>query len=117
MLQHGSFSRSAARGIGFHSCHLVDRNGILSHEPRTSSVTWRIPYMQRLLQYPSRWSLLSVGVVLAIGLSWQSPAPTQSTAKYPIVEAAKHKSYVEKIDETASFEMVPIPGGTFIMGS
>jgi formylglycine-generating enzyme required for sulfatase activity len=42
------------------------------------------------------------------------------TSKYPIVEPAAHKNYVETIERDgvkASFEMVAVPGGTFLMGS
>ncbi len=38
-------------------------------------------------------------------------------AQYPTVEAATHKPYAEKINDKVSFEMVAIPGGTFMMGS
>ena len=30
---------------------------------------------------------------------------------------AKHKAYTEKINDKVSFDMMPIPGGTFLMGS
>jgi formylglycine-generating enzyme required for sulfatase activity len=44
-----------------------------------------------------------------------APAPSSS---YPRVEKATHKGYTEKIpDSTVSFDLVPIPGGTFLMGS
>ena len=38
-------------------------------------------------------------------------------ADYPKIEEVKHKAYSEKINDTVSFEMVPIPGGTYMMGS
>src|SRR5262249_50004129 len=38
--------------------------------------------------------------------------------KYPVVEKFTHKSYVEKIPDTKiEFEMIAIPGGTYVMGS
>src|SRR5262245_25922576 len=43
--------------------------------------------------------------------------PSQSDKKYPIVEKHKHENYVEKITDRVSFEMIAIPGGTFLMGS
>lgn len=68
--------------------------------------------MFRIIQYP-----LLVGVAaLAIALAQSDAVPTQP-AQYPKIEAAKHKPYTEKIGDKISFEMVPIPGGTFLMGS
>ncbi len=43
--------------------------------------------------------------------------PSLALAQYPIVEKATHKAYTEKIDDKATFEMLAIPGGTFLMGS
>src|SRR5262245_11578017 len=46
------------------------------------------------------------------------PAHADKDVKYPIVETAKHKSYSETIpDSKVQFDMVAIPGGTFLMGS
>ena len=58
---------------------------------------------------------LFAAILLAAALSL--PAPSQPTPAYPIVEPATHKAYTEKIDDKTSFEMLPIPGGTFLMGS
>src|ERR1043166_7117587 len=44
----------------------------------------------------------------------------QPAAKYPAIDPVTHKSYTETIDRDgvkASFEMIAIPGGTFLMGS
>ena len=35
----------------------------------------------------------------------------------PSSNPPKHKKYVEKINDEVSFDMLPIPGGTFLMGS
>lgn len=43
--------------------------------------------------------------------------PTQPAAKYPTVDAITHKKYTEKINDNVSFEMLPIPGGAYLMGS
>ncbi len=52
----------------------------------------------------------------AIGTAFLSDAaPPQE--QYPKIEAASHKGYTEKISDKASFDMVPIPGGTYQMGS
>jgi formylglycine-generating enzyme required for sulfatase activity len=50
------------------------------------------------------------------------PAPlvSQTASKYPIVEPTTQKSYTETIERDgvkASFEMIAVPGGTFLMGS
>jgi formylglycine-generating enzyme required for sulfatase activity len=45
------------------------------------------------------------------------PANTQPAAKLPIVEPIKHKAYTEKVGDKLAFDMVPIPGGTYLIGS
>ena len=46
------------------------------------------------------------------------PASAQPPKKLPEIEAATHKTYTETVPDTkVSFEMVAIPGGTFLMGS
>ena len=47
----------------------------------------------------------------------QQPAASQVPSKLPVVDKAKHKAFVEKLDPEVSFDMLPIPGGTFLMGS
>jgi formylglycine-generating enzyme required for sulfatase activity len=72
--------------------------------------------MKRLLQHPLG---LSVAVAaLATVLLSQPAAPGQDTVKLPEIEKLAHKGYVEKIPGSkVTFEMVPIPGGAFLMGS
>ena len=55
------------------------------------------------------YCVLLFPLALAVALLCQSPAPTQP--------AAEHKAYKEKLSDTVSFEMLPIPGGTYQMGS
>ncbi|MBI2805070.1 MAG: formylglycine-generating enzyme family protein [Planctomycetes bacterium] len=53
------------------------------------------------------WALLNV-------------ANAQPAPKYPAIDPVTHKSYTETIERDgikASFEMIAIPGGTFLMGS
>ena len=69
--------------------------------------------MNRIIQHSFFLALF----LIALGLFWPQPAPTQGPPKYPIIESASHKGYTEKIDDKASFDMVPIPGGTYLMGS
>ncbi len=41
----------------------------------------------------------------------------QIPAKLPVVDALKHKNYTDKILGKVSFDMVAVPGGTYLMGS
>jgi formylglycine-generating enzyme required for sulfatase activity len=73
------------------------------------------PMTNRLLQALG-WS----GVACAVAVCFVGPggsAPAQDKAKYPVMEPATHKGYTEKLADNVSFTMVPIPGGTFLMGS
>jgi formylglycine-generating enzyme required for sulfatase activity len=60
---------------------------------------------------------LAVGAVLLAALAaWLASAPADAPAEEKKV--VKHEKYTEKIPDTdVSFDMVPIPGGTFVMGS
>src|SRR5260370_32590691 len=89
------------------------RHGANAKRILESVLTWRIPYMNRIIQHSFFLALF----LIALGLFWPQPAPTQGPPKYPIIESASHKGYTEKIDDKASFDMVPIPGGTYLMGS
>lgn len=70
--------------------------------------------MKRLIQHPLGWCLLLAGLVALL------PAPPAGGAveDLPKVDPLKHKGYTETIPGTkVQFEMVPIPGGTYLMGS
>ncbi|GIW80926.1 MAG: hypothetical protein KatS3mg105_2733 [Gemmatales bacterium] len=70
--------------------------------------------MRRQLQV---W--LAVGILssLVVGL-WPGGQTTRAAKFEPKIEPLKHKKYTEKIPGTnVTFEMVPIPGGVFLMGS
>jgi formylglycine-generating enzyme required for sulfatase activity len=73
--------------------------------------------MTRSLQHPLRWILLPAGFALAVVLLVHSPAPSQVPDKLPVVEKATHKAFTEKLSDDVSFEMLPIPGGVYLMGS
>ena len=46
------------------------------------------------------------------------PAAAQPPKKLPEMETGTHKTYTETVPDTkVSFEMIAIPGGTFLMGS
>ncbi len=65
--------------------------------------------MKRLLYLP-----LIVALAFLTSLDGE-PAPQQ---KLPRVDEIKHKGYTEEIPKTeVKFDMVPVPGGTFLMGS
>jgi formylglycine-generating enzyme required for sulfatase activity len=69
--------------------------------------------MRRLLQHPLAWGVLLGGLVVALA----APAD-QPVDKTPHVEPLKQQGYTETIpDSNVKFDMVPIPGGTFLMGS
>jgi formylglycine-generating enzyme required for sulfatase activity len=61
----------------------------------------------------------AVALLPLVGLALWSPAPAQEkSAELPQVEKAAHKGYSEKIPGAdVSFDMVAVPGGTFLMGS
>jgi formylglycine-generating enzyme required for sulfatase activity len=73
--------------------------------------------MKQFRQHPLIGILLPGMFVLALTAFLTGPAHTQPGPKYPMVEAVTQKAYVEKIKDGVSFEMLPIPGGTFMMGS
>jgi formylglycine-generating enzyme required for sulfatase activity len=61
-----------------------------------------------------------IRAVALIGAMATVNIPAQPAAKYPVVDPLTHKSYTETIERDgvkASFEMIAIPGGTFVMGS
>jgi formylglycine-generating enzyme required for sulfatase activity len=62
---------------------------------------------------------LAVLLLPLAGLALWSPAPAEDkTAELPVIEKATHKSYTENIpDSEVKFDMVAVPGGTFLMGS
>ena len=65
--------------------------------------------MNRIIQYP-----LGCGLAAAVLLVIVGSSPTQTEPK---VEPATHKAYTEKINDKVSFDLVPIPGGTYLAGS
>jgi formylglycine-generating enzyme required for sulfatase activity len=72
--------------------------------------------MKCLLQHPLWWALL-IAALPALLLVVPAPAE-QVPQKLPEIEPAAHKGYTETIaGSKVSFEMVPIPGGTYLMGS
>ncbi len=60
---------------------------------------------------------LFVAAILSAGLLSAALVQGQVPAKLPTVEKAAHAKYFEKVTERVFFEMLPIPGGVFLMGS
>jgi formylglycine-generating enzyme required for sulfatase activity len=73
--------------------------------------------MRRFLQHPLEWlALAAVGA--GLGLLHVPESAPAAADKLPKVEPSKHEKYTEKVpDSKLTFDMVPIPGGTFLMGS
>jgi formylglycine-generating enzyme required for sulfatase activity len=72
--------------------------------------------MKSVLQHPLGLSACLAG--LATVLCCLTAAPGQEKAKLPRIDKFNHKSYVEKMPGgEVSFEMIAIPGGTYLMGS
>ncbi|HKI36168.1 MAG TPA: formylglycine-generating enzyme family protein [Gemmataceae bacterium] len=72
--------------------------------------------MKHLIRKPLAFAVLLLPFV---GLALWLPAPAADKAtELPQVETATHKGYTEKIAEAdVAFDMVAVPGGTFLMGS
>lgn len=74
--------------------------------------------MSRRFQHPLGLGLLALGLAATFIGFEPSSVPAQPTLKLPIIEKADHQKYTELIPGTkVSFDMIPIPGGTFLMGS
>lgn len=68
--------------------------------------------MIRFLQFALVGLLIGIGVALV-------PASREAAVVLaaPVIEKATHKNYTEKMNDDVSFEMIAVPGGTFLMGS
>jgi formylglycine-generating enzyme required for sulfatase activity len=73
--------------------------------------------MKQLLQHPAAWCMLLSGVLLGVVVGTEAPANDEA-GQLPKVEPIKHQAYTETIPNTdVKFDMVPIPGGSYLMGS
>src|SRR5438874_5399452 len=73
--------------------------------------------MTRCLQLFSVTTFVAVAIFVAISTSCSTGVGTDS-AFQPKIDKLDHKNYVETIPGTeVKFEMIAIPGGTFLMGS
>jgi formylglycine-generating enzyme required for sulfatase activity len=69
--------------------------------------------MSRTFAYSAAWAAMGLGIA---GIFWFGGTVAGQRASYPMIEKAAHQAYVEKFKEIA-FEMIPVPGGTYLMGS
>jgi formylglycine-generating enzyme required for sulfatase activity len=75
--------------------------------------------MKRLIHHPLRWSLVLAALPACLLLAAPGPGGGGKVPdRLPKVEPAQHKGYSETIPGTKlKFDMMPIPGGTYLMGS
>src|SRR5437879_3246296 len=73
--------------------------------------------MKRFLQSPLCWCLGIIGLVVGFGVKPESPASGQGNQGLPAVDKLKYASYVETLADKVTFKMLPVPGGTYLMGS
>lgn len=70
------------------------------------------------LRRPFCWSLLIVAPILALIVTPGSAEDKVSSKKLPIVQPRSHKNYTQELPKSkVKFDMVAIPGGTYLMGS
>jgi formylglycine-generating enzyme required for sulfatase activity len=73
--------------------------------------------MKCQIQHPLLFLVLFVCLAATL-LVPHAESRTQAKDKLPAVEKASHKSYTQEIPGTkVSFEMIAVPGGSFLMGS
>ena len=74
--------------------------------------------MKRLIQHPASRGFLLAGFLMTVACSREAPAYEDTPGDLPRVEAIKQKAYTETMPGgQVKFEMVPIPGGSYMMGS
>jgi formylglycine-generating enzyme required for sulfatase activity len=75
--------------------------------------------MKRLIQRPASMGVLLAGALLILARAHQdAPAYPEGPGDLPKVEPLTHKGYTEKMPGSdIKFDMVPIPGGSYLMGS
>jgi formylglycine-generating enzyme required for sulfatase activity len=74
--------------------------------------------MKRTFSHPLGWCVFPLAAATALCLLAGGRAPGQAGAKLPQIDKHTHKGYTEEIPGTrVKFDMVAIPGGTYLMGS
>lgn len=61
--------------------------------------------------------LLAASLAAVYCFTQPRSSPGQAAPKLPIIDEKKAKNFTEKLTDRVSFEMIAIPGGTFLMGS
>jgi formylglycine-generating enzyme required for sulfatase activity len=72
------------------------------------------------MRYPTCCTLMGGALLLALFVVSRSAESADKPADLPVIEKKKHDDYTEKIkidDNEVKFDMVAVPGGTFLMGS
>ncbi len=72
--------------------------------------------MKRITKHPFSWLALALAAIVGF-LARPMPSPGQVPANLPIVEEKKDKDFTVKMTDRVSFDMIAIPGGTYMMGS
>jgi formylglycine-generating enzyme required for sulfatase activity len=74
--------------------------------------------MKPLLQRPLAWGISLAGAAAVLALVAADPTPGKVPDKLPKVEPLTQKGYAEALPGSeVKFDMVPIPGGVYLMGS
>jgi formylglycine-generating enzyme required for sulfatase activity len=72
--------------------------------------------MKRFFQHPVVGCAISLAASLALFLAVGDTVQSRQE-KLPKIDKAAHKNYMETMTDRVKFEMVAIPGGTYLMGS
>ncbi len=72
--------------------------------------------MKRFMKQPISWIVL-VSAIAVCFIVRPMPSPGQALPKLPAIDEKKEKNFAQKMTDRVSFEMIAIPGGTYLMGS
>ena len=72
--------------------------------------------MKRFFQHPAGGCAISLGLALALFLAVGDTVQSRQE-KLPSIEKKSQKDYFETLTDKVKFEMIAIPGGTYLMGS
>src|SRR5438128_553553 len=73
--------------------------------------------MIRYLNLRAAFWIGSLGSFAVLGVMGLGSVSGQDAPSLPSIDKLKHEAYTEKLIDKVTFKMVPIPGGTFMMGS
>src|SRR5437868_13159182 len=72
--------------------------------------------MKRFCQHPVVGCAISLAAALVLFLVAGDTVQSRQE-KLPKIDKVEHKNYVETLTDRVKFEMVAVPGGTYMMGS